>query len=165
MSSWSYTPHPKQTVAKFAAVGALFVALVGLVMKMLDLQPLLAQILFLIGAGVAIFVWVRYFYVSFRYTVSEDGYFEITRVQGKRLSVMCSVKLSDIEELREIPVSEKPKKALSFLSSMMPKTALLLKIRGDGRNQALLEADREIYETVSGLIQAHKRSTKEEFTE
>lgn len=165
MSDWSYTPHPKQAVAKTVASGALFVALVGLVMKMLDFHGIVGQIIFLIGAGVAAFVWMRYFYVEFRYTVSEEGYFEITRIQGKKLSVMCSVKLSDIEELREIPMSEKPKRALSFLSSMMPKTALLLKIRGDGRNQALLEADREIYETVSKLIEDHKSFAKEEFTE
>ena len=43
----------------------------------------------------------------------------------------------------------------SRLSSMMPEKALLLTIRGDGTNQALLEYDEEIYKNLMRFIEEY----------
>lgn len=152
MSSWVYTPKPTQTVAKIAIGGSLLVALVGAVMNILRIYGIGGQIVFLVGASAAIFIWMRYFYIEFRFTVSTDGYFEITRIQGKKTAVMCSVKTSDIKEIKKITLSEKPKGALSFLSSMLPREALLLTIAGEGKNTALLDCDDEIYSVLSSYV-------------
>lgn len=152
MFSWAYTPKPSQTVAKIAIGASLFVAVVGIVMNVLKIYGIAGQLVFLVGASAAIFIWMRYFYVEFRFTLSSEGYFEIRRVQGRKISVMCSVKISEMKEIKKIPAAEKPKGAFSFLSSMLPKEVLLLTIAGDGRNQALLDCDDEIYSVLSSCI-------------
>lgn len=152
MSDWTYTPKPSQTVAKIAIGASLLVAIVGIVMNALKIYGIGGQLVFLIGASSAVFIWMRYFYVEFRFALSSEGYFEITRVQGRKISLMCSVKASDIKEIRKISIQEKPKGAFSFLSSMFPKEALLLTIAGEGRNQALLDCDDEIYSVLSSCI-------------
>ena len=157
VSDWAYTPKPSQTVAKIAIGFALFVAVVGIVMNFFRIYGIGGQFVFLVGASAAIFIWMRYFYIEFRFTVSTDGYFEITRVQGKKITVMCSVKTSDIKEIKRISFSEKPKGTLSFLSSMLPKEALLLTIAGDGRNRALLDCDDEIFSVLSSCILNNER--------
>ena len=142
-------------MAKIAIGAGLFVAFVGVVMNILQLYGIGGQIVFLLGASAAIFVWVRYFYVEFRFSISGDGYFEIARVQGRKISVMCSVKASDIKEIKKIAIAEKPKGTLSFLSSMLPREALLLTVKGEGRNTALLDCDDEIYCVLSSCIVKH----------
>jgi len=139
-------------VARIAIGASLFVAAVGIVMNVLEIYGIGGQLVFLVGASAAIFIWMRYFYVEFRFHVSSDGYFEITRIQGKKTAVMCSVKTSDIREIKRITPSEKPKGALSFLSSMLPREALLLTIAGEGRNTALLDSDDEIFRVLSSCI-------------
>ena len=152
MFEWAYTPKLPQTVAKIAIGASLLVAIVGIVMNALKIYGIGGQLVFLVGASMAVFIWMRYFYVEFRFTLSPEGSFEVTRVQGRKISVMCSVKKSEMKEIKKISAAEKPKGAFSFLSSMFPKEVLLLTIAGDGRNQALLDCDDEIFSVLSSCI-------------
>lgn len=136
-----FTPTVTQKKEKLAVVSALTTAVVALVFRMIDTFPLAAQILFILSASIAIFLYIRYFHYSYTYRLTEDGLFEVVRTDGKRINVMLSVPLLSVAECRVVRYKEKPKKAFSFLPVLFPQEVFSVKLSdGTASRVVLLDA-------------------------
>ena len=136
-----YTPTVTHKKERIAAIVALAVAFLALVLRMTDTLRLPSQLLFALSASVAIFLYIRYFHYTYTYRMTEDGLFEVVRTDGKRISVLLSAPLLSVSECRVVPYKEKPKKAFSFLPTLMPSHVCVLTFTDAApRHHILLDA-------------------------
>lgn len=152
-----YTPTVTHKKEKVAIVIALTVAAVALVLRATDVLRLLSQLLFILSASVAIFLYVRYFHYTYTYRLTEDALLEVVRTDGKRISVLLSVPLSSVAEYRVIPYREKPKKAFSFLPALLPPAVCAVKLSGGTENcHILLDATPDFVNELRICVHAAK---------
>ena len=162
MGEFIFRPSPNQWKAKLFFSGALLIAAVALVCNMLQWQPLLAQVVFLLAAVFACFVFVRYMAMEYIYSMSPDLIFDVRRKQGKRETVYCTVALSDILSAEVLPTKAIPKKCFFATKSMLPSEVYLLTMRIDDKESYLaLEAEPAFVELFSALLSRHQMPYRE----
>ena len=62
MDDFQYIPHPDQKNAKIALTAFLAAALIVLILRAFLRTPLVFDLLFLMAAAGAIYIYIRYFY-------------------------------------------------------------------------------------------------------
>ncbi len=140
MTEFRFTPQNSKKNEKTAVTLTLVLAMAGLVMKVFNIQALLGQILFFIGAALSVFLFLRFFYAEYTYYIRENGLFEIQRRDGRRITLLLSVPLTDIISAETVPFDKKPEKARAFYASFHPDKVTVLRIR-DGAEEADITVD------------------------
>ncbi len=142
MTDFRYTPKGDRKVANLLLGLAALIAAVGLVLNVTETQALLGQILFFLGAVGAVIVLTRYFFTTYTYTLTADGYFEVSYTSGRRTVPAASFFLRDIRDVRVLPYGERPRGTVAFYASLRPPKVMAVRVLLNGSEVAvLIEAD------------------------
>ena len=106
-----YTPKRKNKIPEWILTACTVLMIACVLFMMFSVgRKLIWEVLFLLGAVVAIWVATRYLTSSFTYTIDyEHRWFLVTQRQGKRLSCLCRLDLASLYLVR--PYEERDKDA------------------------------------------------------
>ncbi len=162
MTEYRFTPQGDRKNALVFLGVSIFVALLGLVLNAFSIQPLIGQILFFLGAVVVVMILMRWFFSSYTYVLTADGYFEILYSSGKRVMPVASFFLRDIVKAKEIQYRERPKKAVAMQATMFPEYVLAIYAMVNGSETVLLlEADKSFHSELLRRIGGNREENRQ----
>lgn len=159
--NFSFTSSGKDA-KKIARLGAGLLAggCVCLVVASLSAPVKIAfQALFALFVLAALFVWIRFLLLTYRYEVINDGddyFFQIVQVQKLRQTTLLQFEAKNILEIRRYEQGKKPgKKEYSccyvYNTAIFSPTAAIFVKTGDRVAAVVLEADEEFLSKLSDL--------------
>lgn len=132
MRDITYTPKQKGKVPLIAVTACTVVLVVCAVMMMLGIgKDLIWQALFLVAAGVLTFFYVRYFSITYTYTISlEHHTFLVVQQKGRRLTTLCNLDLAGLYLVRPYTIADddsaSQENRYSYCASFRPQESALL---------------------------------------
>ena len=161
MPELRYTPKRKNRIPEWILTGCAVILVACVLFRMFKLgHAIIWECLFLVAAVVAIWVSTRFLTSSYTYTLDyENKLFLVSQKQGRRITCLCRLDLSDLYLVR--PYEERDKDAdrmtrYVYCVTFHPAESYLLFFRNEGRNISIrVECEGEFLAALEQVAAAY----------